>query len=133
MNFCLYLGAFMLCWTPYVAILIWSVFKTDDIPILISAIPTMLTKTGSCLTPLVYLGRDRKMRKVAKDVIPCLKSKPRKVVIYQREFLPKSTSQATTLTTKTGSKSGSNKEIKTIRLHKSKRNIIEITIAESSM
>lgn len=90
----------------------------------------MLTKTGSFLTPLVYLGRDRKMRKVAMEIFPCLKSDTMKVVVFQRE-LPKTTSKNTTLTTKT--RSGSEKEVQTIRLHKSKRQIIEITIAESSV
>lgn len=77
-------GAFLLCWTPYSAILIWSVVKSAHIPVLTSAIPTMLTKTGSCLTPLVYLWRNRKMQKVVMEIYPCLKSYRRKRPLLTR-------------------------------------------------
>ena len=83
-----FVGTFLLCWSPYAVIMILSIFYPDVMSPMASVIPSMITKIGGCFTPLVYLRRDRKIRKVLTDIFPCLRPKrnPEENVSNQKEF-----------------------------------------------
>jgi hypothetical protein len=68
--------------------MILSIFYPDVMSPMASVIPSMITKIGGCFTPLVYLRRDRKIRKVLTDMFPCLRPKrnPEENVSNQKEF-----------------------------------------------
>lgn len=62
-------------WTPYAMVMMWYIV-TDGAYIhpLLASIPSMVTKTSSCVIPLVYLGRSKNIRKAVLDMYPWCRS-----------------------------------------------------------
>ena len=64
--------AFFLTWTPYAIVLFWGAFgNSDDIPLVITAIPAFVAKTEVIVNPVIYVGTNKVFRKAFYGSLPC--------------------------------------------------------------
>jgi visual pigment-like receptor peropsin/c-opsin len=61
--------AYLIAWTPYAIVSLYSSFIANDITPLLSTMPSFFAKLSSCYNPIIYFFMYTKFRKAAKKMI----------------------------------------------------------------
>ncbi|KAH3869732.1 hypothetical protein DPMN_032901 [Dreissena polymorpha] len=81
------ISLFLVAWTPYAAVCLWSLFgDVSSIPSQILVVPSMFAKSSACYNPVVYALVNKRYRLAMKKLVGLKKSRRPSFVLHLYNF-----------------------------------------------